>query len=234
MPVNEQTNQELHKKLPIDADEKVLAIFKHHWFAYVSIWIVTLAIVFCIFGLAYLLTSGADSSVATYRGEILAGAGLFSCFIILAGIVPVYLRSKEQLVLTEEALLQVLQPTIFSSKVDQLSLQHVTDVAVHQDFFGTMFGYGKVTVETPGEQNNYDFSAVPDPQAAARQISAAHENFDAALQGGRLGSTLGVASTPGPQIDMAEYQEFLEFQKMREKQRAGSTGNDSAGPQAGQ
>jgi uncharacterized membrane protein YdbT with pleckstrin-like domain len=230
MEINETTSQSLHKKLPIDADEKILAIYKHHWFAYVSSWFISVILVISIIGLATLLTSDSSSPSYAYRGVILAGAGFFCLLILLGGLLPAYLRSQEQLVLTEEALLQILQPTLFSSKVDQLSLQHVTDVSVHQDFFGTMFGFGKITIETPGEQNNYHFFAIPSPHEAARAISAAHENFDAALQGGRLHSNLTNQMPQTPQIDPQQYAEFLKFQQMQNMQQGGSPQSSSSQP----
>jgi uncharacterized membrane protein YdbT with pleckstrin-like domain len=181
-----------------------------------------------VFSVTALLTTDASSTLYDYREAILAGASFFSLLLILGAGVPTYLRSQEQLVLTEEALLQVLQPTLFSSKVDQLSLQHVTDVSVHQDFFGTMLGYGQITIETPGEQNNYKFFAVASPQEAARAISAAHENFDAALQSGRLHTSLGTSMPQAPQIDPQEYQEFLQFQQMRNAQQQGQAQQPSS------
>jgi hypothetical protein len=205
MEINETTSQSLHKKLPIDADEKILAIYKHHWFAYVSSWFISVILVISIIGLATLLTSDSSSPSYAYRGVILAGAGFFCLLILLGGLLPAYLRSQEQLVLTEEALLQILQ-----------------------DFFGTMFGFGKITIETPGEQNNYHFFAIPSPHEAARAISAAHENFDAALQGGRLHSNLTNQMPQTPQIDPQQYAEFLKFQQMQNMQQGGSPQSSSS------
>jgi hypothetical protein len=52
MPIDEQTNLRLHKKLPIDEDESVLAVYRHHWFAYASNWILGGLLVVVIMGLA--------------------------------------------------------------------------------------------------------------------------------------------------------------------------------------
>lgn len=216
-PINDQTNIALHKKLPIDADEKVLAIYRHHWFAYAYSWIVTVLVVVGMVALAWFLTTS-DSSAQQYRAPILAGVGMFALIVLIGGFIPAYLRSQEQLVLTEESLLKLLKPTIFSHKVDQLGLQHVADVSVNQDFIGTMFGFGTITIETPGEQRtNYDFIVVANPTSVAQQISEAKENFDAALQGGRLQTSLGQPATP--QIDPQQYQEFLAYQKMVQMQQ---------------
>jgi hypothetical protein len=226
MPVSPRTDQMLHSKLPIDKDEKILAVYRHHWFAYASSWIVGIIISVLTIGIALAFTSvSGDSStggsmLSQTQMLILVGAVIFSALILLGTSIPVYLRSQEQLVLTEEAILEILQPSLFASRVSQLSLQHITDVSVQQDFFGTTLGYGYITLETPGEQNNYRFAMLPNPHTAAREIIAAHENFDAALQGGRLHSTLGTAPVETPHIDPQQYQQFLQYQQMVAQQQA--------------
>ncbi len=237
MLIKDKDNHYLHSKLPIDADEKILAVYKHHWFAYASNWLVGIGLVIIIMAIAIALTSlsGTEGTVAQHKGQIIAGAAGFSVLILLGTMLPVYLRSQEQLVLTEEALLQVLQPSLFASKIDQLNLQHIDDVSVRQDFFGTMLGYGHLTIETPGEQDNYEFYMLPDPHRSAREISQAHENYDAALQAGRMPTTLGEAPRAVvPQIDPAQYQQFLEFQQMQARQNGAQPTDYQAQPQSAQ
>jgi len=221
MPISPQTDKFLHSKLPIDEDEKILAIFKHHWFAYASSWFIGIIMVILFMGvaIAFTATAQADSPIDQYKLIILTGASLLSAVILVGTALPVYLRSQEQVVLTEEALLQVLQPSMFSNKISQLSLQHISDVSVRQDFFGTMLGYGHISIETPGEQDNYEFFMLPDPHNAARQIINAHEQFDAALQGGRIPTKLSSAMPETPQIDPQQYQQFLQYQKMVAQQQ---------------
>ena len=222
-PANDRA---LHKLLPIDDDEKILCVYKHHWFAYVTSWVVGIMVAILILGVAIALVmyGSNDSSIANYKGQILAGAIALAIVIVAGSLVPVYLRAQEQVVLTEEALLQVLQPSLFANKIDQLGLQHISDVSVTQDFFGSIFGYGTVHIETPGEQDNFDFLVVPDPHQMARQISQAHENYNAALMGGRMPTTLGNGgwqgkNTQNMQIDPEQYQQFLQFQQMMAEQQ---------------
>ncbi len=158
------------------------------------------------------------------------GAGLLALLLALFTYVPIWLKSQEQLVLTEEALLQMLQPTLFASKISQLNLKHVADVSVRQGLFGGMFGYGKITVETPGEQDDYGFYMVPNAEAAAKQIIEAHENYQAALENGQLKTTLGTSQQQAPTIDAAEYGQFLAFQKMVADQKAAQIATSEAAP----
>jgi len=223
MQISDQDNQRLHRKLPIDDDETILGVYRHHWFAYASNWVLGIVIVIIIMALAVALTSiaGSGAGMDQYKGVIIGIAAGFSVLILLGTCVPVYLRSQEQVVLTEEALLQMLQPSLFASKIDQINLQHITDVSVRQGFMGTLLGYGHITVETPGEQDNYEFYMLPDPHQVAKAIVSAHENYNAALQAGRIRTTLGEApaATEAPQIDPQQYQQFLEYQRMVEQQK---------------
>jgi hypothetical protein len=221
MTPTDRQDKLLHSKLPIDQDEKILGIYKHHWFIYVSTWVVAFIIVIIVMALAAALTSmgGSDNTFADHRLEVIAVASLFSVVVLMGAAVPAYLRSQEMLVLTEEALLQVLQPSLFASKVDQLNLQRMDDVSVRQDFFGTIFGFGHLTIETPGEQDNYEFLMVPHPQLTARAISAAHENYTAAVQGGRMPSNVGAPMGDMPQISPKQYEEFLAYQRMVAEQQ---------------
>lgn len=226
MQVSPSTDKLLHDKLPIDNNEKILNVYRHHWFAYVASWMIGVVVSILILGVAAALSAygGSDSTIVDHRAQILAVAGGFSILILAGAAIPAYLRSQEQMVLTEEAVIQMLQPSLFASKVDQLGLQHVTDVSVRQDMLGTILGYGHISIETPGEQDNYEFYIVPNPQQVAREISQAHENFTAALMGGRLPSTFGSSTMGGTNqaqltIDPQQYQQFLAYQQMVAKQQ---------------
>jgi hypothetical protein len=221
MPVTERQDKFLHTRLPIDADETILAVWRHHWFAYASLWIIGTLGVVLIFVLAGFLAFGigGDSAESTNKTIIFVVAGLASGAAVLFTLVPVYLRSQEQVVLTEEAVLQILQPSLFASKTSQLNLAHIADVSVQKDFLGTIFGYGRITVETPGEQNNYIFAMLSAPETVAKQIIAAHENFQAAVESGKLPTTLGTEKPEAPQIDPEQYAQFLQYQKMVAQQQ---------------
>lgn len=248
MQISPQEERFLHQRLPIDDDEQVLGIFRHHWFVYVMSWAMGVLIALLVIGVAIALTLVGEGTVFEDRGpQVLAVAAGFSLLIIAGSFVPVYLRAQEQLVLTEESLLQVLQPSLFSSKVDQLSLQHIADVSVRQDFLGSIFGYGHITVETPGEQANFVFLVIARPDVAAREIMAAHEDYVAALEGGFMPS--GLAIKRGGEhrmadIDPEQYKQFLQYQQMvarqrqeqREQQNGGSqqpNGSDGSSPPYG-
>lgn len=222
MQVSPQTDKLLHSKLPIEEDEKILAVYRHHWFAYVSNWIVAgFLILIIVIASVLLMSYGANgSSSVLFREAIVIGAGILSVLIFIGAAIPVYLRSQEQMVLSEEALMQVLRPSLFASKIDQLNLQRMDDISVHQDFIGSLLGYGHISIETPGEQDNYEFLMLPSPHDAAREITHARENYEAAMQSGRLKTTIGEPQPVAPTIDPEQYKQFLEFERMQARQVA--------------
>ncbi len=227
MTIDEKLSKKLHSSLPISGDEKILAVFRHHWFAYATIILAAAVAIIALWATAFMFASTFASQDATraaeYNNMAIVAAGLTSLFIIVGATIPLMMRAGEHLVVTDEAVFQVLQPSVFNSKISQLSLAHVNDVSVRRDFFGTILGYGTVTIETPGEQANYHFRAAERPDVAAKEIVEAHENFAAALESGRVptnfnkmpeaAETLPTGHTVN--VDAAQYQEFLDYQQFK-------------------
>ncbi len=219
-----------HGKLPIGKDERIISIYSHHWFVYAEILFIAFCVIVGVMTVSVFLSS--SEGLTQFRSIILAFATLFSALVALFAVIPAWLRSQEKIILTEEALLQVLQPGIFSSKTSQLNLQHVADVTAQQDFFGHMFGYGKITIETPGEQMNYVFTKLASPHSVSREIIEAHENYDAALESGRIPTTYGNATPVDPRqtINEQEFAEFMAYKKAMTEKEQPSSANPSDPP----
>lgn len=211
-----------HQRLPMGSDEKTIAIYRHHWFAYVSILFVVLCVITILLGSAAALVSqGGAGGLGQYKDTVVAGTVLLSVIILLFALIPVWLRSQERLVLSDDSLYQLLQPSLFAGKVSQLNLAHLADVTVRQNFFGTIFGYAQLTIETPGEQDNFEYTMLGNAHEAAREILEVHENYIAALESGRLPTTFtGVHANATAAIDPKQYAEFLEFQRMQQQAQA--------------
>lgn len=224
MTVDEKLSRKLHSSLPISRDEKIIAVFRHHWFAYAVIILAGFAAIIVVWLTAFMFAASMNSSDNAQPGQYgdiaMAGAGLLSLFIAIGTLIPLMMRAGEHLVVTDEAVFQVLQPSVFNSKISQLSLAHVNDVSVRRDFFGTLLGYGTVTIETPGEQANYHFRAAERPDVAAKEIVEAHENFSAALESGRVPTNFNkmpssTDNSTGVTVDAQQYQEFLNYQQFK-------------------
>jgi len=231
MKATPSQNTYFHNKLPIDSDEIIIAVYRHHPIAYIIPLLLAALMIIVIIGLAFALTTisvtGSTIIDPAFQSNIFIGVGIFSLLILIFSYIPIWTKMQDQIVLTNESVIQILQTSLFSDRISQLSLQHVADVTVNAGFWGNMFGYGHITIETPGEQDNFEYGMLPDANVAAREISEAHENFIALLESGQMhpdapnpNETPGMAwpQTPAAPIitvDPAEYQKFLEYQKQQ-------------------
>ena len=104
------------------------------------------------------------------------GLTIFLAIIITFIVVGVY-RTNE-LVITNENLIQILQFSPFSTKVSRLNLAKVQDVSIDQNgIFAHLFNYGTIRVETAGEAANFVFRTIPRPNESARVLIEAHEDY---------------------------------------------------------
>lgn len=224
MSVTDQQSRYCHELLPIDKDEQVLGLYRHHVFAYILPLLIAGFLVTLLIGLTLLMTRtygfGSEPIIAPeYQQYAYQAVAVMSVLVFLFAYIPVFLRIQEKLVLTEESVFQVLQPSLFSHKISQVGLDHIADVTIHQDLIGNLLGYGSITIETPGEQNNYVYLYLPHPRRVAREIIEAQEEFSAALEGGYLQSKHPKAVQPQSiTVDPAQYQAFLEYQKQQNSQ----------------
>ena len=113
------------------------------------------------------------------------GGGIASFFAVLTsflGVIFLILATRiyhaSQLIITTDNVTQILQVGLFHRKVSEVSMGNVEDVTAHQKgIFQTVFNYGRVHIETAGEQNNYDFIYCPNPNAYAKAIQDARVEF---------------------------------------------------------
>ncbi|MEK7072906.1 MAG: PH domain-containing protein [Patescibacteria group bacterium] len=74
-------------------------------------------------------------------------------------------------VVTNERIIDVDQEGVFSKKIGELELHKVQDVlAESHGVLATMFGYGRIKVETAGSQTEFAFDGISHPYAVAKRI----------------------------------------------------------------
>jgi uncharacterized membrane protein YdbT with pleckstrin-like domain len=72
----------------------------------------------------------------------------------------------------------VEQRGLFHSQVDQVSLGRIQDVSgLQSGFIQTLLDFGKVTIQSAGEQKQFIFQHLPAPKSLADYILAAHEQY---------------------------------------------------------
>lgn len=74
-------------------------------------------------------------------------------------------------VVTDERIVDVNQRGVWSREIAELPLSKVQDVTVEQKgIFATVFGYGKIQVQSAGEKMEFVFDGLPKPNQMSKKI----------------------------------------------------------------
>src|SRR5579871_1470264 len=163
----------------LEPGEHVVTVVHRHPIGIVAIYIETLVGIFALFFLARILAPDFFSNLSgqAYRlflAAVLLAVVLFSLILFVA----TYIYRQSRLIVSDKSLIQVIQSGLFVRKVSRLSMSNVQDVtAEHNGFLPTIFGYGTLTVETAGEEDNFVFKWCPMPDNYAERILDARQKY---------------------------------------------------------
>lgn len=165
--------------LDIDKNEQVILDVRRHHLGLYVIYTGGLFSVVTLLVVMYLAISMGED--ALFNIEPAVYGVLFGMLIILVGIFT-YIGSRvyksNQLVVTNENIIQVLQFSLFNRQVSQLNLAKIQDVSADQKgLIQTFFGYGTLEIETAGEAANFKFPYAENPNRIAKIIIEAHEDY---------------------------------------------------------
>lgn len=169
--------------LELDPSEVVEFEIKRHPIGLVPIYATGVILTVLLLSLPIIVRfSGQASTINSIFGGTTSLIGIVALVVALlsagATLVAAYVYKQNELVITSENLIQVLQFSLFNTKVSQLSLEKVQDVTASQNgIFARMFNYGTLYIETAGETANFGFPLAKDPMVSAKQINEAHERF---------------------------------------------------------
>jgi hypothetical protein len=166
-----------------DPDEVIIADIHKHWIGLVGIWLVTVLSIVVIWLLASAASIYRDSvseSVHMAPSDItVAAIGLGVILTVLAllfGYVAAFLYVNNRIICTSEKMVQIRYFSLFNRKVSQLSIGDVQDVTARKNgILATIFGFGKISIETAGEQDNYEFPLAEDAEEYCKIMVQAHE-----------------------------------------------------------
>lgn len=110
----------------------------------------------------------------------------FALFFML--LVSTYIYNQNRIIVTDHDIEQIIQRGLFVRKISRLELSDVEDVSVSQKgLLPTLFGYGTLTIETAGaQQENFVFPYCSNPNIYAQRLLHVRGKYVVALSG-RLG-----------------------------------------------
>ncbi len=161
----------------LEPGESILTVVHRSLIGLVGIYLVAILAIGAIFTLIIALASGSSSSsgdtISTQLGAIIVVGAVL---LVLLLFTATYVYRQSRLLVTDKSLVQVMQKTLFIRKVSRLSMSNVEDVNEEQrGILASIFGYGTLTVQTAGTQDNFVFTLCPSPARLADRIIEARQ-----------------------------------------------------------
>jgi hypothetical protein len=126
-------------------------------------------------------------------------------FMVVIMLVATIIYYKSNFVITDQSIKQTLQISLFNKKISQLDVAQIQDVtAEKKGFLPTFLNYGRLIVETAGEQANFHFDYCPNPDHYAKIILDSRQLY---LSGHEL-----KMQSPQPQQPQAPQQQYAQPQ----------------------
>ena len=168
--------------LNLSEGEYVITTLRRHPIGMISIWaIVALAILITLFLPAMYYGLGIDS-VLRLSPTATAALGLVLLAMIVlaiaAGAIATYVYESNRFILTNENVTQRIQGSLFSKKIQTISLGSIEDVSYRRTgIIQTILNYGSIRLSTEGEETTYRFNYAFDPEGQVHMINDAMEAF---------------------------------------------------------
>lgn len=187
-------------------DEIVVFIQRRHWsvlFGRMVRWVFLLllpmvaVVIVSLSGTTDALTSGSAGSVA-----LVLGMSVFALVVLLLAFQDWLDYYLDMLILSNERVIQIEQVGLFKRTVSQLSLDKVQDVTVEtKGMSSSLFGFGSITIESAGEQENFVIHNVPHVERVQSQIlmyakQAPRSGVERQSPPGKPGTTPPTTGTP--------------------------------------
>ncbi|TAK05118.1 hypothetical protein EPO33_04010 [Patescibacteria group bacterium] len=116
------------------------------------------------------LTATLLESTVLGTGTVLL-VSLYMLVVLLLGFNHFFNWFFDIWVVTNERIVDIDQEGVFSKKIGELELHKVQDVlAESHGVLATVFGYGRIKVETAGSHTEFAFDGLPKPYAVAKHI----------------------------------------------------------------
>jgi len=142
----------LKKSIHVQADEKILAVVRKHWF----ILITRLLNVVLIGTLPFILVAIIGSFISAPAAEVMF---LTSAWLLIVWMSLFTVWTNHYLdiwIVTDKRIVNIDQIRLFKRNVSTLRIERVQDIKVETyGFFATLFGFGNLQVQTAGPEAGF-------------------------------------------------------------------------------
>lgn len=154
-------------------NERTIFFLRRHW-------LTALPLAFGFF-FALILPFGVYAAIQFRTPEFFAVPEQFALFVLGASILFLYAWLflfqnfidwyLDMWIVTDQRIINIEQKGLFGRTTSELMLYNVQDVTSEiSGFIHTIFGYGKIEIQTAGEKTRFIFENIPRPNHVAKRI----------------------------------------------------------------
>jgi len=169
--------------LDLEENERIIYEIKRHPIRLIPMFAVAIVAIISLLLLMFMILSN-EVSLINVSDLPFGQFALYLSFAVMVALVFVFtlilasVDMANELVVTNENIVQVLQYTPFNRKVSHLNLAKIQDVSIRQKgVLPSLFNYGSISIETAGEAANFYFRFAINPTVAGKIIVEAQEQY---------------------------------------------------------
>jgi hypothetical protein len=183
-PEIQQKCEESRRKYPrlnLSDGEYIISDVKRHPIGLLGIWGVAVLIIAAVMAmLALFMNNASDTGLTDSVPHTALGLGVFVVAVLVAigAAASSWIYQANHFYLTNESVIQNLQMSLFSNRVQTVSLGNVEDASyTKKGILQHIFDYGSIRLSTQGDETTYRFSFVSDPHGQIAALNNAVEAF---------------------------------------------------------
>lgn len=176
-----------HPSLNLSDGEYVILAIRRHPIGLFPIWGVVVLLGLLSFLALPLYASARETfaSMLMTTSQVLPSAAAIGFFLlgllalfVLGGVIATAVYLGNKFYLTNESVIQVIKPSLFSTNEQTVSLGNIEDASYQQQgILQSMFNYGSLRLSTEGDETTYRFSYVDNPKTQVSILNNAVEAF---------------------------------------------------------
>lgn len=172
----------------LDVGEELVCIIRRHPIGLLMLYLGAIVSMLSVGFAGYFLLG--QFTTEEERSSVIAGISVLllflAMFVGIGLVIATYVYEHNKLIITNKNVTQILQRSLFSRKVSELSMSNVEDVSADKTgILQTVFNYGVLRIQTAGELENFMFIYCPRPNYYGRIILDARQKYADAAHGSR-------------------------------------------------
>lgn len=176
-----EESQRKYPRLNLSAGEYVISDVKRHPIGLVGIWAIAALIIVAVLTVLALFmnnSSGTGLTDGVPKTALAVGVLLVATLVAIGAAATSWIYGANHFYLTNESVIQHLQISLFSSRVQTVSLGNVEDASyTKKGIIQHLFDYGSIRLSTQGDETTYRFSFVSNPHGQIAALNDAVEAF---------------------------------------------------------